>query len=262
MLFLELSAESRFKQGHEDVVLMTVPHRKSCQTFPAPGARWRVYLSAERCEGWSWPGWISASAPPGSGHWLYLLVLKCPGLRADFPSPDLRQIHLRANKEKTEKPRGGPPGEAGTRGALGLPEPPAPGQEPGWLPPGHSPAGPAGTRASEGPGRPWPGGSEGPATRGAHLGPGPASAAPTLRPGSPGRPAAAGPNLRQRQGFASRRRRPPRAPPASHSLGQVVTSGPRHLEPVKSASSSRPASVSSPTPRLSGPRRALNVLIK
>lgn len=234
---------------------MTVPHCKSCQIFPAPGARWRVYLSLERCGGWSWPGWISASAPPG----IDCIVQKCPGLRADFPSPDLRQIHLRANKEKTEKRRGGPPGEVGTRGVLGVPEPPAPGQEPGSLPPGQSPAGPAEARASEGPGRPWPGGSEGLVTRGAHLDPGPASAAPTLRPGSPGRTAAAGP--RQRQGVASRRR-PPRAPPASHSLGQVVTAGPQHLEPVKSASSSRPASVSSPTPRLSGPRRALNVLIK
>ena len=97
-------------------------------------------------------------------------------------------------------------------------------------------------RAAEGPGRPWPGRSKGPVSRRGCLGPRPASAAPALGSGSPGLPAAARRGLLERLEVASRCR-PPRAPPAPHSLGPVVTAGRRHLEPVKSASSSRPASV-------------------
>ena len=97
-------------------------------------------------------------------------------------------------------------------------------------------------RASEGPGRPWPGKSKGPVTRRGYLGPRPASAAPTLRSGSAGLPAAPRSGLLERLEVAVRCC-PPRAPPASHSLGPVVTSGHRHLEPVKSTSSPRPASV-------------------
>ena len=36
---------------------------------------------------------------------MYLLVLKCPGLKVDFPSPDLKYIHLWANKEEKKKQR-------------------------------------------------------------------------------------------------------------------------------------------------------------
>ena len=82
-------------------------------------------------------------------------------------------------------------------------------------------------RASEGPGRPWPGKSKGPVTRRGYLGPRPASAAPTLRSGSAGLPAAPRSGLLERLEVAVRCC-PPRAPPASHSLGPVVTSGHRN----------------------------------
>lgn len=36
---------------------------------------------------------------------MYLLVLKCPGLKIGFPSPDLKYIHLWANKEEKKKQR-------------------------------------------------------------------------------------------------------------------------------------------------------------
>lgn len=167
---------------------------------------------------------------------MYLLVLKCPGLKVDFPSPDLKYIHLRANKEEKKKRSAArrSRSQRSTRVPLGRSRVGAFREE--------TPEGPVEVRASEGPGRLWPGRSKGPVSRRGCLGPRPTSAAPTLGSGSPGLPAAARSGLLERLEVASRCR-PPRAPPASHSLGPVVTAGRRHLEPVKSASSSRPASV-------------------
>lgn len=167
---------------------------------------------------------------------MYLLVLKCPGLKVDFPSPDLKYIHLWANKEEKKKQRAArrSGNQRSTRAPLGR-------SRVGALS-GREPRGPSG---GEGVGRP----------RAALAGKEQGSRYPQRISRPKARfcrarppvwvgwaPAAPRSGLLERLEVAVRCR-PPRAPPASHSLGPVVTSGHRHLEPVKSASSSRPASV-------------------